>query len=55
MIFSKAFSALSARKSSTSANVGGRPVRLNVARRMSVILSARGEGVSCFTSSVAKT
>ena len=45
---------LSARKASTSAGVGGRPVRSSVTRRISVRWSASGEGASPSSSSRAR-
>ena len=45
----------SARKASTSAGVGGRPVRSSVTRRISVVRSASGDGVSPSASSRART
>ena len=44
----------SARNASTSSGVGGRPVRSNVARRISVRLSAGAAGVSPAASSFAR-
>src|SRR5688572_28442337 len=42
-------------KASTSSGLGGKPVRSNVARRISVRASARGEGASFDFSSLART
>ena len=52
--FANASGESSVRNASTSSGVGGRPVRSNVARRISVRLSAGGAGVSPFASSFAR-
>ena len=54
MTFLYAFVLDSARNMSTSAAVGGSPVKSNVARRISVRLSAGAAGARFFSSSFAK-